>query len=388
MYGLSKRHLMTLIKECLGCNIFKWSGKYYSQQRGLAMGQRLAPVLAICFMSRIEKPVLSRCPLMYCRYIDDCCIVTSTQSEMDECFRIMNQQSQYIKLTRETPRNGWLPYLNTQLMLRNGVLRVKWYRKESSKNIIVHAASAHPAAVKHAVIRNMLKTAADVCSGETERQESLKQAFSILHSNGYQTKPKRTRKLRDTSSTVERSNKLLLCLPFISDRISAAIRKCLIQAQLHDDVVLTNIPTSNIKRQLVRNRLYDRACTAENCVICPYGKIGDCGKAGVIYEIECSVCHARYIGETGRPLCVRVNEHLASKKRESLVTPLGKHRREAHGGNHFSVKCKILAYEAQTSARKALEAFWITARNPDMNSRNEHLAITSDLMPFLSLCEL
>ncbi|EYB90256.1 hypothetical protein Y032_0222g2630 [Ancylostoma ceylanicum] len=351
------------------------------------MGQRLAPVLAICFMSKIEEPVLSRCPLMYCRYIDDCCIVTSTQSEMDECFRILNQQSQYIKLTRETPRDGWLAYLNIQLMLSNGVVRVKWYRKESSKNIIVHAASAHPTAVKRAVIRNMLKTATDVCSGEIERQESLKQAFDILHSNGYQTKPRKTRRLRNVSSTVERSDKLLLCLPFISDRISAAIRKCLIRAQLHDDVVLVNIPNDNIKRQLIRNRLYDRTCVVENCTICPYGKIGDCVKTGVIYEIECSVCHARYIGETGRPLYVRVNEHLASKKRESLITPLGKHRREVHGGNDFSVKCKILAYEASTSARKTLEAFYISARNPDMNGRNEHLAITNDLIPFLSLCE-
>ena len=97
---------MTLVKECLRCNIFRWSGMYFSQIRGLAMGQRLAPILAVCFMGKIEEPVLARLPLMYCRYIDDRCVVTSTQSEMDECFRIMNEQSQYIKLTRETPRNA------------------------------------------------------------------------------------------------------------------------------------------------------------------------------------------------------------------------------------------------------------------------------------------
>ena len=116
---------MIVVSECLKCNIFKWSGNYYSQIRGLAMGQRLAPVLAICFMSKIEEPVLARMPLMYCRYIDDCCIVTSTQSEMDECFNILNQQSQYIKLTRETPQEGWLPYLNTQMKLSNGVVNIK-----------------------------------------------------------------------------------------------------------------------------------------------------------------------------------------------------------------------------------------------------------------------
>ena len=202
MYGLSKARVMTLIKECLNCNIFRWSGTYYAQLRGLAMGQRLAPVLAICFMSRIERPVLSRNPLMYCRYIDDCCIVTSTQSEMDECFRILNQQSQYISLTREKPRDGWLPYLNTQLMLANGSVHVKWYRKESCKNIILHAQSSHPTAVKRAIISNLYRTAAEVCSGDRERSESLGLANEIVAANGYPLQRRRLRKDREKEFVV------------------------------------------------------------------------------------------------------------------------------------------------------------------------------------------
>uniref|UniRef100_A0A7I4Z2Y6 Reverse transcriptase domain-containing protein n=1 Tax=Haemonchus contortus TaxID=6289 RepID=A0A7I4Z2Y6_HAECO len=84
------------------------------------MGQRLAPVLAICFMSRVERPVIARMPIMYCRYIDDCCVITSTQQEMDELFDILNRQSQYIKFTREVPHEGWLPYLN------NADKHLKW----------------------------------------------------------------------------------------------------------------------------------------------------------------------------------------------------------------------------------------------------------------------
>ena len=339
-------------------------------------------------MSKIEEPVLSRCPLMYCRYIDDCCIVTSTQSEMDECFRILNQQSQYISFTREKPNDGWLPYLNTQLMFANGKLHVKWYRKESSKNIILHARSAHPMAVKRAIVRNVLKTASNVSSGETERQESLRMANEMISSNGYPPRPRRLRKPKAVMNTGNRKeSRLPLCLPFISDRVSAAIKQCLNQAQLQN-VVLVNIPNENIRRQLVRNRLYDRACTSRNCVICPNGKVGDCAKSGVVYQIECRTCHAIYIGETGRSLSVRINEHLASKRRQSLITPLGKHRKEDHGGNDFDIRCTILALESEISARKALEALWIFARAPRLNSRNEQMSITSDLMPFLSLCEL
>ncbi|EYC07558.1 hypothetical protein Y032_0069g284 [Ancylostoma ceylanicum] len=198
MYGLSRKQVMILLKECLSCNTFKWSGTYFSQ-RGSAMSQRLAPVVATCFMSKIEEPVLKRFPLMYCPYIDDCCIVTSTQAEMDECFRILNQQSQYITLTRERPLDGWLSYLNTQLKLSNGTMHVKWYRKESSKNIIVHASSAHPLTMKRSIVRNMIKTAIDVSSGEAGKQGSLTLASSTLRSNGYQAKEKRARTSRFTS---------------------------------------------------------------------------------------------------------------------------------------------------------------------------------------------
>ncbi|EYB87792.1 hypothetical protein Y032_0257g404 [Ancylostoma ceylanicum] len=303
-YGLSRTRLLSLIKECLSCNIFKWSGRYFAQVRGLAMGQRLAPVLAICFMSRIEAPVLARLPIMYCRYIDDCCIITSTQSEMDECFRILNQQSQYIRLTREKPLDGWLPFLNTQISLSNGHVRVKWYRKGSCKNILIHARSAHPMLMKRAVIRNMFKTAVELCTGDDERKESRKLASDIASANGYTVFPHRN-KSRTVNAGISRQNKVPLCLPFISDKISAAVRRCIVQAHLHDDVRLVNIPNGNIRSQLVRNRLYDRHCFMESCIVCPYGRTGDCAQTGVIYQLECLTCSETYIGETGRTLGIR-----------------------------------------------------------------------------------
>ncbi|KAK6732749.1 hypothetical protein RB195_016858 [Necator americanus] len=80
MYGFSIRQITTLINEYLNFSIFRWSGQYYRQLRGLAMGQRLAPTLAIVFMAKIEKPIIDRKPLLYYRYINDCCVVCSTTS--------------------------------------------------------------------------------------------------------------------------------------------------------------------------------------------------------------------------------------------------------------------------------------------------------------------
>ncbi|VDM64827.1 unnamed protein product [Angiostrongylus costaricensis] len=66
MYGFKIEQLMALLKECLRCSIFRWSGKYYSQIRGLAMGQQLARSLALVFMFKIEGTVLGLRPLPYC----------------------------------------------------------------------------------------------------------------------------------------------------------------------------------------------------------------------------------------------------------------------------------------------------------------------------------
>ncbi|VDO47060.1 unnamed protein product [Haemonchus placei] len=53
------------------CILRLWSGVYYEQIRGLAMAQRIAPALAIAYMSKVEEPILNHRPVLYTRYTDD-----------------------------------------------------------------------------------------------------------------------------------------------------------------------------------------------------------------------------------------------------------------------------------------------------------------------------
>ncbi|EYC04498.1 hypothetical protein Y032_0087g2047 [Ancylostoma ceylanicum] len=394
LYGLSIAHIMTLLKECLSCNIFRWSGRYYAQIRGLAMGQRLAPVLAGVFMAKIEQPVLICEPILYRRYVDDCFVICSTQEEMDKCFELLNQQSEYIKLTREKPRENWLPFLNVEIHLHGGTYRTKWFRKPSSRNIIVHYKSSHPAHTKTAVVRNMFHTAKSVCSGTEEKQESVRLARSIAESNGYvSTAPyvKRKRHVATPTNNQRDTNpqeKIPLCIPFISDELSRSIRLCLKKSGLDGFVNLVDIPSDNLKRRLVRNRLYDRLCLTSNCIICVSGRAGDCMISGTVYQISCKVCGENYIGETGRPLCLRIREHLEGKRSLRKSTPLGAHRVNNHSNNDFEVQVTILAQETDIATRKTMEAFWIRSRCPQMNRKDECLAITNELASYLDLCQL
>ncbi|VDM62702.1 unnamed protein product [Angiostrongylus costaricensis] len=81
------------------------------------MGQRLAPTHAVAFMSKAEALVIDLKQLLYCRYLDDRFVICSTQEAMDKRFELSNEQSEYIKFTREKPKENWLPFLNVQINL-------------------------------------------------------------------------------------------------------------------------------------------------------------------------------------------------------------------------------------------------------------------------------
>ena len=107
--------------------------------------------------------------------------------------------------------------------------------------------------------------------------------------------------------------------------------------------------------------------------------------SGVVYLITCNACGDTYVGETGRPLCCRIKEHLDGLNRSKISTPLGSHRRLVHGNSQIEVGATILSREPETLARKTLEALWIAAKYPKMNRKEECIAITNELAPYQSL---
>ncbi|KAK6735688.1 hypothetical protein RB195_018739 [Necator americanus] len=187
----------------------------------------------------------------------------------------------------------------------------------------------------------------------------------------------------EVSKVVDGPEKIPFCLPYISDDMSKAVWGCLRKADLQNDVRVVEIPPANLKGQLVRSRVYDRLCTTPSCVVCPYGREGDCMISGVVYRITCKLCGDDHIGETGRPLCIRVKEHLDGLAKSKTFTPLGAHRRICHPNSEVEVEGHILSYQSEITA---LEAFWITTKSPKMNKKDDCTAVTNELSPYQDLC--
>ena len=83
---------------------------------------------------------------------------------------------------------------------------------------------------------------------------------------------------------------------------------------------------------------------------------------------------------------MRVKEHLEGLNKPNMSTPLGDNRVRCHAGLSYQVAVTILAREPDVSARRTLEALWIAAKTPQINRKDECIAVTQELAPFVDLC--
>ena len=103
--------------------------------------------------------------------------------------------------------------------------------------------------------------------------------------------------------------------------------------------------------------------------------------SGVVYLITCQSCGDTYVGETGRPLCIRIKEHMDGLNKSKISTPLGMHRSLKHDNAEIQIGVTILSHESEILARKTLEAFWIAAKKTKINRKDECIAITKSSPP-------
>ena len=143
------------------------------------------------------------------------------------------------------------------------------------------------------------------------------------------------------------------------------------------------VPPPNLSKILVRARYFDKnpCCYPGTCLICNENE-GKCLWEGCVYLITCC-CGDRYVGETGRPLFKRIQEHQRSlinyKSCYYWDKPLAKHRRSNHNNSEVSIKIDIIGVRKDPFLRKLLEAKTIRGLCPELNCREELV----DFAPYL-----
>ena len=192
-YGIELAEIKEGLSIILKNNIIRFGNDLYKQVKGVAMGNRLAPVIAILYMHHVEKIALEKSekkPKLYLRYIDDVfCIWNDGSDSLQDFHDCLNSADDNIKFTIENPsETGWLPFLRFHLKVNNGILERKVYRKTACKDIYLSKDSHHPREVKENTIINEFKNIDKICSNEDHYKESSNIFKSILIQNNYDIK--------------------------------------------------------------------------------------------------------------------------------------------------------------------------------------------------------
>jgi len=188
-YGIHIEEIEEVLKLILNNNIIKFGDKCFIQKKGVAMGNRLAPLVAIIFMHSLEEKARQNhpnFPKFYKRYIDDCLCTWNNSCDLDGFLQFINTIHPNIRFTVEKQdKDGWLSFLRSQLKIKNTHIERKYYRKPTSKDIFLHAMSHHSEVIKRNSIINEFRCIDKICSNEIYYKEASNVFKNILLSNGY-----------------------------------------------------------------------------------------------------------------------------------------------------------------------------------------------------------
>ncbi|EYB86176.1 hypothetical protein Y032_0283g1298 [Ancylostoma ceylanicum] len=363
-FGLRKDDLRELLVATLACNIFQFDGEFYVQKRGLAMGLRISPLLAVVYLDRIERRSLVSGILFYKRYIDDVFIIGSTESDLHIMLGKLNTCDPNIRFTVETPdTSGFLPFLNARIRISHGSKQIMWYKKPQSKNILLHSRSSHPLYVKANMIRNLINTKGRICNQDNPEVEE--KVTRILNENGYTKSEPRSWRPFFASGGVP------LVLPYVNEENAKDVNRIVRTAKLPIKLVFQ--PPPNLKSLLTSTRIYEEKCGRNNCMYCTEQKI--CQLRGTVYLITCQGCGRKYVGETSRPLHKRLDEHMRALRNPTSYpnSSFSRHRTLHHTYDDPPRMKVTILHRSQESPleRKVLEALEIKRLSPEINNKDE-----------------
>ena len=381
MLGLEITDVTHLLHHCLSNNYLRFGDNYYRQTNGIAMGSRVAPPLAIIFMDNLERKfnaTADKKPEVYMRYIDDVFgIWTHGPDDLQRYIQHINGAHPAINFTIETTEeNGSIPFLDTTLTIKpDGQYATELYTKPMSAGIIIHAESAQPWKTKRAVLHSQIRRAIRLSSDDEARERSIDRIKKLFTNNGYSkttinraisTCTTQTRQAKRNKAPVTR-----MVLPFIDDQLARSVGAIIRGSDL-EDLGCTWSNGNTVKRQLVRSALKPPPCPGgTRCHACSAGLNGRCHTAGVVYQLTCTRCKKTYIGETGRMVRLRYNEHLRDAKNRRRDSPWGEHFSNEHQHaqpDPSSITAIILQVCSDERERKIAESLHIRERLPALNN--------------------
>ena len=339
---LTETELLKLFSLCFDATHFQFNNKFYKQVTGTPMGSPASVVIAEIVMQKIEEqimPLIQNFSLFWYRYVDDV-ITCMDKDEIQNALSAINSINSNIQFTIEMEQNACLNFLDLKINGdAMGNLSFGVYRKPTHTDRYLNYNSSHPLEHKNSVIRSLIHRADKLCDNDTKKDE-FKHIKNVLQINQYPLKQinkvsQATLNQRNNSQVPPpNANLKYIPVPYVhgvSERLGRMFKKF--------DRKIVHKPTNTIKNQLCH--LKDRRKNVD--------------KAGVVYQLDCTQCTAKYIGETGRQAKDRMKEH---QKDISNCKPASKIFQHVNNNPSHSFdfdNLRVLANEKNLHVRRHLE---------------------------------
>ena len=366
------------IEFLMNNTFFQFDNKYYQQIFGTPMGSPISPMLADLVLQDLEEVVLNKLSFKihtYYRYFDDTFLIIP-KNMIKDILENFNSYHSRLKFTHEIEFENTLSFLNLLMIKKeDGIIETNWHRKNTFSGKYLNYFSNHPLQQKIAIIKNLVDTAI-LLSHEKFHDENLEIIKNLLMLNSY---PENFIKKHIKNRIFQLKNK---------DRNSFFIPKN--NEREIDYKRVISIPyygnlSCKLKRQLKK---YNITTVFRNITkLDKYIKLGKdplnkSDISNVVYKIPCLDCSKTYVGQTGRMLCVRCDEHKKNinlnEKYHNVVT---KHRINNKNDTGFQHNfdwdnIEILHKETNYFKRIIAEMFYIKKEG------NNSINVMSDLKDY------
>ena len=313
-FNITKTDLIELLRVATKNQLFQFKGDLFEQTDGVAMGSPLGPLMANTkkkhFMCNIEKQLEARnkMPAFYKRYVDDTLSTIPNEETASEFLMTLNNSHPSINFTMELEENGRLPFLGMNI-IRNGChLDTKVYRKPTDTGLLLHYHSHVDERYKRSLLNTMLNRAFKLsstwklCHQECKR---LKVTFShvcypeeLVQSTIRQfIESKVSEAALTQQQELEKQDPIRIVLPFKDQKSAKSVRRQLGDLSRKISVDISPVYTSRKIKYEIKVRENTPPLVNQQCVV---------------YNFQCNLCDAGYVGYTCRHLHQRIEEHKGS----------------------------------------------------------------------------
>lgn len=391
------RELMRIV--LVDCNYFIFNNAIYKQTFGLPMGSPLAPVLSCILlddllMKSIRKSTYK--PKFIYKYVDDL-ISEIHPDKIDYFVDILNKYHDRIKFTYELEENNVLNYLDLKIIhlsdSNKNELKFDWYQKAISSSRLLNYISHHPEIQKVNVASNFIWTVLKLSDSEFHYNNfgKIRNCLSLMNyleklveklikevtnkiKHQQQQMEQRNLRHRETDKDKEAVIKRYVGVKYIHKLSENVVKIC---RNYNLDVEIAHTTGNNLNDLYSKQKhKYNKMCTKDT-----------------VYKINCkggseTNCDKTYVGTTGRPLNIRMEEHARDVKRGDIFqkshTALAEHA--VNEGHMFDTENpKILCKESCSRKRILLESFNIFMSKNTVNYRQDTEGINKIYKNILSM---